>query len=61
MEFKDFVFALGDLFEWSFKILPILGNSVNYLFAILMFVGVIYWLRMSKQFSDDAERKGTLE
>jgi len=60
-EFKDFIFLLGDLFEWSFQILPILGNIPNYLYAVILFCGLIYWLIWQKKMSDEAKRNGTLE
>ena len=60
-QFKDFVYALGDFFTWTFQILPELGNIPNYLYAVLMFGGVIYWLRWQKQLSEQARNNGTIE
>lgn len=53
--------ALGDFFEWTFKILPILGNIPNVLFIILGFVLLFFWLKMQSDFNKKAEREGTLK
>lgn len=44
MSWNNFVYALGDFFEWTFGILPILGNSVNYIFLALGFIFFFYWM-----------------
>ena len=44
MSWNDFVYGLGDFFEWTFQILPVLGNVVNYLFLALGFVFFFYWM-----------------
>lgn len=59
--YNDFIYGLGDFFTWTFSILPALGNLPNYLYAILMFAGVIYWLKWQKDLSNDAKRNGTIE
>lgn len=61
MEFKDLVYALGDFFEWTFGILPALGNLPNILFTVLMVAGIVYWLKWQKDLSAEAKRNGTLE
>jgi len=42
---KEFVFLLQDLFEWTFQILPPLGNIPNFLFSLALFVGAVYWMK----------------
>ena len=45
MPFRFFFESLGKIFEFTFQILPILGNNLNYLFmAVIAGLG-IYWLR----------------
>tara|TARA_B100001142_G_scaffold172756_1_gene172330 strand:+ start:21207 stop:21377 length:171 start_codon:yes stop_codon:yes gene_type:complete len=45
MPFRFFFESLGKIFEFTFQILPVLGNNLNYLFmAIIAGLG-IYWLR----------------
>ena len=41
---KDIVYALGDFFTATFKILPVLGNIPNFLFIAIGSVFFIYWL-----------------
>ena len=61
LEFKDFIYWIGDIFEWTFQILPMLGNIPNYLYAVVLFAGLIYWLTWQKQMNDEAKRNGTIE
>ena len=58
---NELIYGLGDFFTWTFKILPALGNLPNYLYVVLMFAGIIYWLRWQKQLSQEAHAKGGIE
>ncbi|HAW51327.1 MAG TPA: hypothetical protein DCX54_03200 [Flavobacteriales bacterium] len=60
-EFKDFIYLIGDMFTWSFQILKELGNIPNYFYAVLMFLGVIYWLNWQRKLSAEARKNGTIE
>jgi hypothetical protein len=60
-EFRDFIYLTGDLFQWSFQILTKLGNIPNYIYAVLMFLGVIYWLNWQRKMSAEARKNGTIE
>lgn len=44
MQVKDIVDAIGDFFEWTFEILPVLGNIPNLIFLILGFLFFFYWM-----------------
>lgn len=59
--YNELIYGLGDFFTWTFKILPALGNLPNYLYAFIMFAGVLYWLRWQKQLSQEAREKGGIE
>lgn len=59
--YNDFIYLLGDLFTSSFQILPTIGNLPNYIFAVIMVIGTVYWLRLQKNYSQEAKEKGTLE
>lgn len=59
--YNDFIYGLGDFFTMTFRILPALGNAPNYLFALLMLVGTIYWLNWQKNLSREAKDKGKPE
>ena len=52
MPIRDFFNSVGDLFEWTFELLPVLGNGANYFF---MAVGVVYFgYWMSQMFKHSA-------
>lgn len=44
MQVKDIVIALGDFLEWTFGILPALGNIPNLIFLLIGAVMFIYWI-----------------
>lgn len=49
MSWNEFIYGLGDLIEWTFQILPILGNGFNLVLIIIMFILFFYWMsRMVK-------------
>lgn len=49
MAWNNFIYGLGEFFEWTFGILPMLGNGFNYLIMIVMTVFFFYWMgQMSK-------------
>ena len=56
MQIKDIVYALGDFFEWTFEILPVLGNSVNYLFLALGFIFFFYWMGQMAKHNREGEK-----
>ena len=50
MQVKDIFEAIGELFQFTFQILPTLGNLPNLIFLILGSVLFLYWmLQMSRQ------------
>lgn len=61
MRINELVYALGDFFEATFKILPKLGNMPNNLFIILGFILVIFWVSQMAKYNKEAEEKGTLK
>ena len=56
MQFKYVVYAIGDFFEWTFGILPILGNLPNLIFLIIGSVLFIYWMMQMRGHSRAGER-----
>ena len=61
MTWNDFVYGLGDFLEWTFQILPFLGNLPNVLFTLTIFGGLIYWLRELKKYKVEAKKVGGIE
>lgn len=41
---NDIVYAIGDLFQWTFKILPALGNGPNIAISLIITGYFLYWL-----------------
>ena len=60
-EYNSFIYLIGDFFEATFQILPVLGNAPNYIYGVLMFLGVVYWLNWQRKLSAEARKNGTLE
>ena len=45
MPLRSFFEGLGEFLEWTFQLLPLLGNSANYLFMAIGAGLGIYWIR----------------
>ncbi|MDX5325920.1 MAG: hypothetical protein LPK80_06630 [Bacteroidota bacterium] len=56
MTWRNLFEGLGDFFEWTFQILPILGNTMNYLFMAIGTVMFIYWLGQMRKHARAGER-----
>jgi len=41
---EELVYALGDLFQWTFGILETLGNKPNYAFIVLIMFLLGLWM-----------------
>ena len=41
--FKTFWTTLGDLFTATFEILPIIGNTINYIYMVIIFLFLVAW------------------
>ena len=41
---RNFFEGLGDLFQATFKILPMAGEHVNRLFMLIIAGGLVYWI-----------------
>ena len=48
----DFIYGLGDAFQTAFAYLPLVGNSLNYLFILLILGAIIYWFGQLKSFGN---------
>lgn len=57
----DFIYSLGDFFYWIFSILEVLGDGPNWAFIVLGFIGMFIWLKMQKNFNEEAKANGTLK
>lgn len=51
MNSSDFWYAVGDFFTETFKILPVLGDSVNWMFIGLIAMGLTIWMFMQAKYN----------
>lgn len=49
-------FFLRDILVWSFEhLLEPIGNTLNYTFVVLAFVGLFVWLKFQAKYNAEAE------
>lgn len=53
-------FAIGHFLESSFQILVALGWLPPVGIAVLLFVGLVYWLNLQARYNRKAEKDGTM-
>ena len=53
-------YKIGDLFEWTFGILELMGNLPNYLFTVIGLVGIVAWLIRQKRYIKEDTEAGRL-
>jgi hypothetical protein len=58
---RELVYGLGDIFQKTFEILPVLGNIPNVFFIIIGFILLFYWIKSMADYNREAEEKGTLK
>ncbi|UTW64859.1 hypothetical protein KFE94_09195 [bacterium SCSIO 12643] len=56
MNSSDFWYAVGDFFTETFKILPVLGDFVNWLYISIITIALIVWMFMQQKYNS-AEMK----
>ena len=49
MNSTDFFFLLADIFQWTFQIFEIIGNSFNFFLLICGFGGFFYWMNIQRR------------
>ena len=52
---RNFFEGLGDLFQATFKILPIAGDYVNTLFMLVIGGGLVYWVLQMRKHKANGE------
>ena len=40
---KNFWTAIGDLFTTTFEVMPLIGNSINYFYIVVIFLFLVAW------------------
>lgn len=56
MALRNFFEGLGEFFDWTFQILPWVGNNFNYLIMAVMTGYAIYWFGQMVKHSRAGER-----
>ena len=52
---RNFFEGLGDLFQATFKILPLAGDYVNRLFMLIIAGGLVYWIIQMRKHKANSE------
>lgn len=62
MNTQEVINPIGKMMEWSFENLLVpMSDPFNAGVVILGFVGLAYWLRLQKKYSEQAKQQGTLD
>lgn len=56
MKLRDVFYAIGDFFEWTFGILPVIANVPNVIFFIIIAAFFLYWTFQLVKFRRAGER-----
>jgi hypothetical protein len=51
MTTTEIIYAIGDLFQWSFGFFEFVGNYFNTMLIILGFFGFGYWMNLQRKMS----------
>lgn len=54
MTWTDFVYKIGDTFQWAFGFFEFVQNYLNTFLILLGFFGFYYWMRTQKKLSDQS-------
>ncbi len=57
---QDIAFGLGHFLEWTFSILTTMGWGPVTMTSLILFFGLIYWLRLQGRYNRKAKQDGTL-
>ncbi len=62
MNSSDFWYGVGDFFTETFKILPVLGDLVNWLYISIITIALIVWMFMQQKYnSAEIKESGKLK
>ena len=61
MNTQEIIYPIGKFIEWTFEnVLVPIASPMNISVIILGFVGLAFWLRLQKKFTEKAKRDGTI-
>jgi hypothetical protein len=58
---QDIVYPIGDLLQWTFEFMPLLGNLPNILVILGGFVGLFIWIKMQSDYNKKPEKDGYIK
>ena len=61
MDLYDLLEPIEMLFQWSFGLLEMLGNSFNWIIIVLMSILGVIWIKKMGDYNREAKEKGTLK
>lgn len=61
MTWTEFVYALGEFFQWTFTLLQAGENKVNWLFIVIGSAMLLGWIVLQLRYNKEAALNGTME
>tara|TARA_B000000475_G_scaffold117967_1_gene95454 strand:- start:172 stop:351 length:180 start_codon:yes stop_codon:yes gene_type:complete len=57
---KDFWIAIGDFFTATFEVMPLIGNKINYLYILIIFLFLVTWTAIMFRHKKNGEEHRSL-
>ena len=57
---KNFWTAIGDFFTATFEVMPLIGNKINYLYIVIIFIFLVTWTTILYRHKKNGEEHGSL-
>ena len=57
---KNFWTAIGDFFTATFEVMPYIGNKINYLYMIIIFLFLVTWTAIMFKHKKNSEEHRSL-
>lgn len=58
---ESLFFAIGKALDWTFGIFRSAEDSMNWIFIVVMSIGVLVWLNKQSKYNKEAEANGTMK
>ena len=57
---KSFWTAIGDFFTTTFEVMPLIGNSINYFYIVVIFLFLVAWTAIMFKHKKNGEEHRSL-
>ena len=57
---KNFWIAIGDFFTATFEVMPLIGNKINYLYILIIFLFLVTWTSIMFRHKKNGEEHRSL-